>query len=110
MVEVFNDFENMEKCRSCESFNVDVVKYESGFDGGEEVSMSVEWNGDGIGFLKCSGFFSKFWVFIRCSSEKLVRKLKGGSLWESELKNFGMKCVSFLNVFNVGGKVVEDCF
>lgn len=45
---MLNDFENMEKRRSRESFNVDVVKYESGFDGGEEVSMSVEWNGVSI--------------------------------------------------------------
>lgn len=42
---MLNDPENMEKRRSRESLNVDVVKYESGPDGGEEVSMSVEWNG-----------------------------------------------------------------
>ena len=40
-----NDPENTEKRRSRESLSVDVVKYESGPDGGEEVSMSVEWNG-----------------------------------------------------------------
>lgn len=45
MAEVLNDPENVEKRRSRESLNVDVVKYESGPDGGEEVSMSVEWNG-----------------------------------------------------------------
>lgn len=45
VAEVLNDPENMEKRRSRESLNVDVVKYESGPDGGEEVSMSVEWNG-----------------------------------------------------------------
>lgn len=42
---MLNDPESMEKRRSRESLNVDVVKYESGPDGGEEVSMSVEWNG-----------------------------------------------------------------
>lgn len=42
---MLNDPENTEKRRSRESLNVDVVKYESGPDGGEEVSMSVEWNG-----------------------------------------------------------------
>jgi kinesin light chain len=42
---VLNDPESMEKRRSRESLNMDVVKYESGPDGGEEVSMSVEWNG-----------------------------------------------------------------
>lgn len=45
VAEVLNDPENIEKRRSRESLNVDVVKYESGPDGGEEVSMSVEWNG-----------------------------------------------------------------
>lgn len=42
---MLNDPESTEKRRSRESLNVDVVKYESGPDGGEEVSMSVEWNG-----------------------------------------------------------------
>lgn len=37
--------EAREKQRSRESLNSDTVKYESGPDGGEEVSMSVEWNG-----------------------------------------------------------------
>lgn len=45
VAEVLNDPESVEKRRSRESLNVDVVKYESGPDGGEEVSMSVEWNG-----------------------------------------------------------------
>lgn len=45
VAEVLNDPENTEKRRSRESLNSDVVKYESGPDGGEEVSMSVEWNG-----------------------------------------------------------------
>uniref|UniRef100_A0A2K5YV00 Kinesin light chain n=1 Tax=Mandrillus leucophaeus TaxID=9568 RepID=A0A2K5YV00_MANLE len=36
VAEVLNDPENMEKRRSRESLNVDVVKYESGPDGGEE--------------------------------------------------------------------------
>ena len=34
-----------EKQRSRESLVSDTVKYESGPDGGEEVSMGVEWNG-----------------------------------------------------------------
>ncbi|NXT40234.1 KLC1 protein, partial [Pelecanoides urinatrix] len=45
VAEVLNDPESIEKRRSRESLNIDVVKYESGPDGGEEVSMSVEWNG-----------------------------------------------------------------
>ncbi|XP_072555264.1 kinesin light chain 1 isoform X3 [Paramormyrops kingsleyae] len=45
VAEVLGDPEAREKQRSRESLNSDVVKYESGPDGGEEVSMSVEWNG-----------------------------------------------------------------
>uniref|UniRef100_A0A8C5HQR3 Kinesin light chain n=1 Tax=Gouania willdenowi TaxID=441366 RepID=A0A8C5HQR3_GOUWI len=79
-----------EKQRSRESLTSDSVKYESGPDGGEEVSMSVEWNGDGSGSLKRSGSFSKLRASIRRSSEKLVRKLKGGSPRDSEPKNPGL--------------------
>uniref|UniRef100_A0AAA9SC40 Kinesin light chain n=4 Tax=Bos TaxID=9903 RepID=A0AAA9SC40_BOVIN len=89
VAEVLNDPENTEKRRSRESLSVDVVKYESGPDGGEEVSMSVEWNGDGTGSLKRSGSFSKLRASIRRSSEKLVRKLKGGSARDSEPRNPG---------------------
>lgn len=45
VAEVLGDPEVREKQRSRESLNSDIVKYESGPDGGEEVSMSVEWNG-----------------------------------------------------------------
>ncbi|XP_011847179.1 PREDICTED: kinesin light chain 1-like [Mandrillus leucophaeus] len=100
VAEVLNDPENMEKRRSRESLNVDVVKYESGPDGGEEVSMSVEWNGDGTGSLKRSGSFSKLRASIRRSSEKLVRKLKGGSSRESEPKNPGASLAEPLFVEN----------
>eukprot|EP00069_Balaena_mysticetus_P008369 bmy_05898T0 len=89
VAEVLNDPENMEKRRSRESLSADVVKYESGPDGGEEVSMSVEWNGDGTGSLKRSGSFSKLRASIRRSSEKLVRKLKGGGSRDSEPKDPG---------------------
>uniref|UniRef100_A0A8C5VXS7 Kinesin light chain n=1 Tax=Microcebus murinus TaxID=30608 RepID=A0A8C5VXS7_MICMU len=41
VAEVLNDPENMEKRRSRESLNVDVVKYESGPDGGEERASSL---------------------------------------------------------------------
>ncbi|KPP61239.1 kinesin light chain 1-like [Scleropages formosus] len=46
VAEVLSDPEAREKQRSRESLTSDVVKYESGPDGGEEVSMSVEWNGE----------------------------------------------------------------
>uniref|UniRef100_A0A8C4EHF9 Kinesin light chain n=1 Tax=Dicentrarchus labrax TaxID=13489 RepID=A0A8C4EHF9_DICLA len=78
VAEVLSEPEAREKQRSRESLTSDTVKYESGPDGGEEVSMSVEWNGDGSGSLKRSGSFSKLRASIRRSSEKLVRKLKGG--------------------------------
>uniref|UniRef100_A0A671TC80 Kinesin light chain n=1 Tax=Sinocyclocheilus anshuiensis TaxID=1608454 RepID=A0A671TC80_9TELE len=89
VAEVLGDPEVREKQRSRESLTSDTVKYESGPDGGEEVSMSVEWNGDGSGSLKRSGSFSKLRASIRRSSEKLVRKLKGGGLRENEPKNPG---------------------
>lgn len=45
VAEVLGDPEGSEKRRSRESLTVDTVKYESGPDGGEEVSMGVEWSG-----------------------------------------------------------------
>uniref|UniRef100_A0ACB8G6R9 Kinesin light chain 1 n=1 Tax=Sphaerodactylus townsendi TaxID=933632 RepID=A0ACB8G6R9_9SAUR len=56
VAEVLNDPESIERRRSRESLNVDVVKYESGPDGGEEVSMSVEWNGVLVTCVSCPGF------------------------------------------------------
>uniref|UniRef100_A0A8C7G842 Kinesin light chain n=1 Tax=Oncorhynchus kisutch TaxID=8019 RepID=A0A8C7G842_ONCKI len=90
VADVLSEPEEQEKQRSRESLTSDTtVKYESGPDGGEEVSMSVEWNGDGSGSLKRSGSFSKLRASIRRSSEKLVRKLKGGGSRENEPKNPG---------------------
>ncbi|XP_062323386.1 kinesin light chain 1-like isoform X1 [Osmerus eperlanus] len=67
----------MQKQSSSESLSSEVmVKY--GLHGGEEVSMSLEWNGDGLGSLKRSGSLSKIRASLRRSSEKLVRRLKGG--------------------------------
>uniref|UniRef100_A0A672MFG5 Kinesin light chain n=1 Tax=Sinocyclocheilus grahami TaxID=75366 RepID=A0A672MFG5_SINGR len=108
VAEVLGDPEVREKQRSRESLTSDTVKYESGPDGGEEVSMSVEWNGDGSGSLKRSGSFSKLRASIRRSSEKLVRKLKGGGLRENEPKNPGMKRASSLGVLNEPDKPVGE--
>ncbi|XP_051504120.1 kinesin light chain 1-like isoform X3 [Myxocyprinus asiaticus] len=108
VAEVLGDPEVREKQRSRESINSDTVKYESGPDGGEEVSMSVEWNGDGTGSLKRSGSFSKLRASIRRSSEKLVRKLKGGGLRENEPKIPGMKRASSLGVLNEPDKPVGE--
>uniref|UniRef100_A0A8C5AM99 Kinesin light chain n=1 Tax=Gadus morhua TaxID=8049 RepID=A0A8C5AM99_GADMO len=50
---------------------------------------------DGSGALKRSGSFGKLRASIRRSSEKLVRKLKGGgSGRDSEPKNPGVKCLA----------------
>ncbi|XP_069049225.1 kinesin light chain 1 isoform X2 [Lepisosteus oculatus] len=101
VAEVLNDPESLEKQRSRESLNSEVVKYESGPDGGEE---------DGSGSLKRSGSFSKLRASIRRSSEKLVRKLKGGSSRDSEPKNPGMKRASSLSVLNTADKAAGDPF
>eukprot|EP00066_Takifugu_rubripes_P001605 XP_003962913.1 PREDICTED: kinesin light chain 1 [Takifugu rubripes] len=109
VAEVLSEPEAREKQRSRESLTSDTVKYESGPDGGEEVSMSVEWNGDGSGSLKRSGSFSKLRASIRRSSEKLVRKLKGGgSTRDGEPKNLGMKRASSLGVLNVVDQAAAD--
>ncbi|KAG7277731.1 hypothetical protein CRUP_023019 [Coryphaenoides rupestris] len=74
-----------EKQRSRESLTSDTVKYEAGSEGGQE---------DGSGSLKRSGSFSKLRASIRRSSEKLVRKLKGGgSGRDSEPKNPGNEII-----------------
>uniref|UniRef100_G3NLX0 Kinesin light chain n=1 Tax=Gasterosteus aculeatus aculeatus TaxID=481459 RepID=G3NLX0_GASAC len=99
VAEVLSEPEVREKQRSRESLTSDTVKYESGPDGGEEVSMSVEWNEDGSGALKRSGSFSKLRASIRRSSEKLVRKLKGGG---SQSLSF-----SFLNILKTKVAVLE---
>ncbi|XP_067098674.1 kinesin light chain 1 isoform X2 [Osmerus mordax] len=108
VAEVLSEPEAREKQRSRESLVSDTVKYESGPDGGEEVSMGVEWNGDGSGSLKRSGSFSKLRASIRRSSEKLVRKLKGGGSKDSDPKNPGMKRASSLGVLNVADQPAGD--
>uniref|UniRef100_A0AAQ4S562 Kinesin light chain n=1 Tax=Gasterosteus aculeatus aculeatus TaxID=481459 RepID=A0AAQ4S562_GASAC len=109
VAEVLSEPEVREKQRSRESLTSDTVKYESGPDGGEEVSMSVEWNEDGSGALKRSGSFSKLRASIRRSSEKLVRKLKGGGASrDSEPKNPGMKRASSLGVLNVADEAATE--
>ncbi|XP_030626977.1 kinesin light chain 1 isoform X2 [Chanos chanos] len=104
VAEVLGDPSEMqEKQRSQESLTSDMVKYESGPDGGEE---------DNSGALKRSGSFSKLRASIRRSSEKLVRKLKGGGSREIEPKNPGMKRASSLGVLNVpdkpGGELYKE--
>lgn len=62
------------------------------FGGGQQtfaLSHLFNFFQDGTGSLKRSGSFSKLRASIRRSSEKLVRKLKGGSSRDSEPKNPG---------------------
>ncbi|XP_067098675.1 kinesin light chain 1 isoform X3 [Osmerus mordax] len=99
VAEVLSEPEAREKQRSRESLVSDTVKYESGPDGGEE---------DGSGSLKRSGSFSKLRASIRRSSEKLVRKLKGGGSKDSDPKNPGMKRASSLGVLNVADQPAGD--
>uniref|UniRef100_A0A671TDJ1 Kinesin light chain n=1 Tax=Sinocyclocheilus anshuiensis TaxID=1608454 RepID=A0A671TDJ1_9TELE len=102
VAEVLGDPEVREKQRSRESLTSDTVKYESGPDGGEE---------DGSGSLKRSGSFSKLRASIRRSSEKLVRKLKGGGLRENEPKNPGDKNLFLENLFLKKKSFLEsECF
>ncbi|XP_062378535.1 kinesin light chain 1 isoform X3 [Sardina pilchardus] len=101
VAEVLGEPDAREKQRSRESLTSDTVKYESGPDGGEE---------DGSGSLKRSGSFSKLRASIRRSSEKLVRKLKGGGNRDNEPKNPGMKRASSLGVLNVPDKPVGEAF
>uniref|UniRef100_A0AAY4APK2 Kinesin light chain n=1 Tax=Denticeps clupeoides TaxID=299321 RepID=A0AAY4APK2_9TELE len=108
VAEVLGEPETREKQRSRESLTSDTVKYESGPDGGEEVSMSVEWNGDGSGSLKRSGSFSKLRASLRRSSEKLVRKLKGGSSRDNEPKNPGYQEKSVLQTLTVSNPILGD--
>uniref|UniRef100_A0A8C7YY88 Kinesin light chain n=1 Tax=Oryzias sinensis TaxID=183150 RepID=A0A8C7YY88_9TELE len=81
------------------------VKYESGSETGEEVSMGVEWNGDGSGALQRSGSLGKLRDVLRRSSELLVKKLQGNV--PPEPRNSNMKRAASLNYLN---KSSDDSF
>ncbi|XP_039594868.1 kinesin light chain 1-like isoform X2 [Polypterus senegalus] len=97
VVEILKDGENPERRRSRDSLGPS-VKYESGLEGGEEVSMAVEWNGDGSGALQRSGSIGRIRDVFRRSSELLVRKLQGSV--SPEPRNPNMKRASSLNYLN----------
>uniref|UniRef100_A0A8C8KBH0 Kinesin light chain n=1 Tax=Oncorhynchus tshawytscha TaxID=74940 RepID=A0A8C8KBH0_ONCTS len=76
VVEILKDGEgDRERRRSRDSLSG--VKYESGSETVEEVSMGVEWNGDGSGALQRSVSLGKLRDVLRRSSELLVKKLQG---------------------------------
>uniref|UniRef100_A0A674D1R0 Kinesin light chain n=1 Tax=Salmo trutta TaxID=8032 RepID=A0A674D1R0_SALTR len=75
VVEILKDGEgDRERRKSRDSLSS--VKYESGSETVEEVSMGVEWNGDGSGALQRSGSLGKLRDVLRRSSELLVKKLQ----------------------------------
>ncbi|XP_067882581.1 kinesin light chain 2-like [Heterodontus francisci] len=98
VVEILKDGESADRRRSRDSLAGNPVKYESGSEGGEEVSVSVEWTGDGSGTLRRSGSFGKIRDVLKRSSEMLVKKLQGNG--PPEPKNPSMKRAASLNYLN----------
>ncbi|KAJ7341190.1 hypothetical protein JRQ81_005015 [Phrynocephalus forsythii] len=104
VVEILKEGDGSERRRSRDSL-AGHVKYENATDGSEEVSMGVEWNGDGTGVLRRSGSLGKIRDVIRRSSEMLVKKLQGNGPLEP--RNTNMKRAASLNYLN---KPSEDSF
>uniref|UniRef100_A0A8D3BWV7 Kinesin light chain n=1 Tax=Scophthalmus maximus TaxID=52904 RepID=A0A8D3BWV7_SCOMX len=102
VVEILKDTEG-DRRRSRDSLTS--VKYESGSETGEEVSMGVEWNGDGSGALQRSGSLGKLRDVLRRSSEMLVKKLQGNG--PPEPRSTNMKRAASLNYLN---KTSDDPF
>ncbi|XP_076142152.1 kinesin light chain 1b isoform X2 [Alosa pseudoharengus] len=104
VVEILKDGEgDRERRRSRESLSS--VKYDSGSETGQEVSMGIEWNGDGTGALQRSGSLGKLRDVLRRSSELLVKKLQGNA--PPEPRSTNMKRAASLNYLN---KTSEDPF
>ncbi|XP_023135209.2 kinesin light chain 1b isoform X1 [Amphiprion ocellaris] len=103
VVEILKDTEG-DRRRSRDSLTS--VKYESGSETGEEVSMGVEWNGDGSGALQRSGSLGKLRDVLRRSSELLVKKLQGNGPPEPR-STTNMKRAASLNYLN---KTSDDSF
>lgn len=102
VVEILKDGEAVDRRRSLAG---NPVKYEGGSVGSEEVSVGVEWTGDGSGSLRRSGSFGKIRDVLKRSSEMLVKKLQGNG--PPEPKNPSMKRASSLNYLNRSG---DDLF
>uniref|UniRef100_A0A8C5GM55 Kinesin light chain n=1 Tax=Gouania willdenowi TaxID=441366 RepID=A0A8C5GM55_GOUWI len=97
VVEILKDTEG-DRRRSRDSLAS--VKYESGSETGEEVSM-----GDGSGALQRSGSLGKIRDVLRRSSEMLVKKLQGNV--PPEPRSTNMKRAASLNYLN---KTTDDPF
>ncbi|KAJ7416889.1 Kinesin light chain 4 [Willisornis vidua] len=91
VVEILKEGDGTERRRSLGGS----VKYENATDGSEEVSMGVEWSGDGSGTLQRSSSLGKIRDVIRRSSEMLVKKLQGNGPLEP--RNTSMKRAASLN-------------
>nr|XP_021151967.1 kinesin light chain 4 isoform X1 [Columba livia] len=91
VVEILKEGDGTERRQSLGSG----VKYENATDGSEEVSMGVEWSGDGSGTLQRSSSLGKIRDVIRRSSEMLVKKLQGNGPLEP--RNTSMKRAASLN-------------
>ncbi|XP_078061536.1 kinesin light chain 2-like [Mustelus asterias] len=99
VVEILKDGEGTSRRRSRDSQTGTPVKYESGSEAGSEVSMAVEWTGDGSGTLRRSGSLGKIRDVLKRSSEMLVKKLQGNG--PPEPKNPSMKRASSLNYLHL---------
>uniref|UniRef100_A0A2D4Q243 Kinesin light chain n=1 Tax=Micrurus surinamensis TaxID=129470 RepID=A0A2D4Q243_MICSU len=104
VVEILKEGDGSERRRSRDSLGGS-IKYENITDGNEEVSMGVEWNGDGTGALQRTGSLGKIRDVLRRSSEILVKKLQGNGPLDSRSTN--MKRAVSLNYLN---KSSEDTF
>uniref|UniRef100_A0A1W7RGD1 Kinesin light chain n=1 Tax=Agkistrodon contortrix contortrix TaxID=8713 RepID=A0A1W7RGD1_AGKCO len=104
VVEILKEGDGSERRRSRDSLGGS-IKYENTTDGNEEVSMGVEWNGDGTGALQRTGSLGKIRDVLRRSSEILVKKLQGNGPLEPRSTN--MKRAVSLNYLN---KSSEDTF
>ncbi|KAA0718371.1 Kinesin light chain 4 [Triplophysa tibetana] len=102
VVEILRD--DGERRRSRDSLSS--VKYESASEGTDEVSMGVEWSGDGSGVLQRSGSLGRLRDVFRRSSEMLVKKLQGNGPPDTQTANT-MKRAASLNYLNKAG---DDSF
>ncbi|XP_040286817.1 kinesin light chain 4 isoform X1 [Bufo bufo] len=99
VAQLLKDGETLEQRKKGRDSARSSVKYESGTEGTEEVSMgSVEWSGDGSGTLRRSGSLGKIRDVLRRSSEMLVKKLQGTT--PPEPRSTNMKRAASLNYLN----------
>ncbi|XP_016149365.1 kinesin light chain 1-like [Sinocyclocheilus grahami] len=93
---------------------VSSVKYESGSEAGDEVSMAVEWSGDGSGVLQRSSSIGRLRDVLRRSSEMLVKKLQLNAPPDTHNKMKRAASLSVLNKTgdesfqNLGGRRLRD--